>query len=164
MVQTLHSIEALPDTARIWIYQADRRLTDSEAEFVREHTGKFLESWNAHGNPLRSGFAFEHNRFLVLAVDESFNMASGCSIDTSVNLIRFLNDQLNVDFLDRKQVAFWQNEEVVLYPISSLKEAITLGHIQPDTLVFNNLMQQLGSWRKAWRVPAAESWLRRYFG
>ena len=73
--------EKQPKSARVWIYQADRALKYQESRFIEKNAKAFCEQWAAHGVALKSSFKILHNRFLILAVDEQANMASGCSID-----------------------------------------------------------------------------------
>ena len=98
-------------------------------------TTRFVEGWNAHGQKLTAGFDFLHGHFLILAVDESDHAASGCSIDSSVGLIRDLSARFEIDFLNRTKVAIWENEEVVLLPLPKLKEEVASGRLKPESLV-----------------------------
>lgn len=157
------AFDTLADTARIWIYQGSRQLTNSEAQLVRAESKKFVENWQAHGEPLKSDVSMVKNQFLVLAVDESFSLASGCSIDASVNLVKKLSSVLEVDFLDRKNVAFLIDDMVKVYPLKEIAELIKEKTISPETLVFNNMVQNLGEWKSSWLIPCSESWVNRYF-
>ncbi len=49
--------EQMPESARLWIYQADRRLTDVEARVVEETTTVFLTDWIAHGKELKASLS-----------------------------------------------------------------------------------------------------------
>ena len=151
-----------PDDARVWIYQADRAMTIGEAALVRKETEGFLQSWAAHGQELKATFSIKKNQFLIIAVDESFAQATGCSIDTSVALVRKLSDVLGINFLDRS-VAIQKDNEVFRHPRTEIKGVVNEGVIDPDTLVFNNTMQKLGDWKRDWLLPAQDSWLKRYF-
>ena len=48
------AFEEMPETARLWIYQADRPFTEKEKEYVQSETAAFLEAWAAHGADLSS--------------------------------------------------------------------------------------------------------------
>jgi len=157
------AFDTLPDSARIWIYQGPRKLTNSEAQHVRVESKKFVDNWQAHGQPLKSDASLIKNQFLVLAVDESFNLASGCSIDASVNLVKNLSSTMEVDFLDRRNVAFLIDDLVKAYPLNEIGALIDKKVIFPETLVFNNMVQNLGEWKSSWLVPCSESWVSRYF-
>jgi hypothetical protein len=47
----------------------------------------FLENWAAHGTSLVSSYQLKYNRFIILAVDQDVQSATGCSIDASVEFI-----------------------------------------------------------------------------
>lgn len=155
--------ETLPDNSKVWIYQSNRVLTTDEAIKLEMMANQFVSGWNAHGQKLSAGFEFMYNHFLVLAVDESVHGASGCSIDTSVELVRQLNASFQVDFLDRKNVAILENDRVALIELTALKNEVSSGRLTPDSKVFNNLVPTLGDFRNSWITSASETWLKRYF-
>lgn len=157
------TLDNMPDHARLWIYQADRPFSEAEESQISDITESFIGEWAAHGQKLKAAFTIEHHQFIVISVDESFNLASGCSIDASVNLIRKIQDQFNLNLLDRNKVAFWIDNEVVLHPLHELQDAIATGKIGTQTEVFNNLVQNAADWKKNWLVPAEKTWLSRYF-
>jgi hypothetical protein len=43
--------------------------------------------WAAHGTSLVSSYQLKYNRFIILAVDQDVQSATGCSIDASVEFI-----------------------------------------------------------------------------
>lgn len=160
--------EEMPAQARIWIYQASRPLSQVEETYAMELGKKFTTSWAAHGNPLQSSVKVFHQRFLVIAVDEAFNQASGCSIDASVALVKELEEKFNTSqeqfsFFDRSKVAFLHQDEIFVESTSQLKQQVAQGKIKPDTLTFNNVVNSKAQFDKEWIVPAKDSWLARYF-
>jgi hypothetical protein len=49
--------------ARVWVYQADRKLTDEETAIITETLKASLDTWEAHGKRLTaSGKVFENRR------------------------------------------------------------------------------------------------------
>lgn len=160
--------EEMPAQARIWIYQASRPLSEAEAAYALQLGQKFASSWAAHGKPLQSSVKIFHHRFLVVAVDESYNQASGCSIDASVALVKELEEKFSTaresfSFFDRTKVAFLHQEEVFVASTTQLKQQVAEGKIKPETLTFNNLVSNKAQFEEEWVVPAADSWLSRYF-
>jgi hypothetical protein len=154
--------EALPESARIWLYQADRKLTREEQDTISSKLLSFTNQWVAHNQPLRSSFLILHDQFVVLAVDESYSGASGCSIDSSVHVIRSLVDEMQVDFFNRANVAFWIDEEVKTLSLSGLAEKLEEGFWNANTIVFDNTILTIGALKSKWMVQARNSWLRRY--
>jgi hypothetical protein len=63
----------------------------------------FLENWAAHGTSLVSSYQLKYNRFIILAVDQDVQTATGCSIDSSVEFIQ-PEKKYNVDLLDKMNV------------------------------------------------------------
>lgn len=154
--------EELDSQSRIWIYQANRELTQPEQKIIRDAVRALCDQWSAHGNPLRTSFRIDHNYFLVLAVDEVFKGVSGCSIDGSVELLKTIQNQLKIDFFDRSQVAFWREEKVKLIPLKELKTTFAAGILTPSSLAFNTLVATKGDWQKYGISQAANCWLAKY--
>ena len=157
------SIDQMPDTARVWIYQSDRPFTTQEEQEIATAIQRFISQWAAHGQKLMAAFTIQHHQFIVLSVDESVAQASGCSIDASVELIRQIESHFKLNLLDRTKVAFLIDGEVTLQPFSKLKDEIIAGVIDEKTKVFNNLIEKTGDWKTNWVVPAGETWINRYF-
>lgn len=155
--------DEMPDSSRVWIYQSNKSLEPKDAELIRAYTEEFLTGWAAHGASLKGSYKILHNQFLVLAVDESFNKASGCSIDASVAVVRRISEELNLDFFDRSKVYYLDNEEIKESSLADIKKDIKAGKISKETLTFNNLVPTLGDFKSQWLTPATNSWLARYF-
>jgi hypothetical protein len=152
----------LPESARIWIYQSSRKLTPGEAEAIQQMADNFVMEWTAHGSGLNAGSTILHDFFLILAVDEKFKGASGCSIDASVRFIRQLENRFNINFMDRSKIAYFKDEVIELVDMKSIKNEIDTKTITEDTLIFDNLVQTKGELKKQWLVPARESWMKKY--
>lgn len=157
------SFDELSPQARVWIYQADRKLNEAELSLIEEAAPGFLEKWATHGKPLKSSYRIFHKQFLVIAVEETVQAASGCSIDSSVGFVRALENELEVSFTDRSKVAFVLDGEVYLEALPGLKTSIEAGKITADTQTFNNLVSNKQELEENWLLPARETWLKRYF-
>lgn len=157
------AFESLPDSARVWIYQADRKFTAEEKQQLNTYLQAFLESWSSHGRKLMASFLLPYDHFIVLAVAEEVAMASGCSIDKSVEAIRNIESQLGISLLNRNLVAFKVGENIQVLPIHTLSKAVADGSIQPGTPIFNNAVTTLLDFKNNWEVEAINSWMKRYF-
>ena len=104
--------EKLPETSRIWIYQADRAFTADEVRSVKEALDAFLSQWTAHGADLYAGYLMPYDRFIVIGLDQGAHAASGCSIDASVHFIQQLEARFGVVLLDRMNVTFKQGDQI----------------------------------------------------
>ena len=153
----------LPPDSRIWIYQASLEFTAPEAEKIEAEIRQFVTQWSAHGKQLLASGTLLHNRFVVLGTDEKSEMPSGCSIDSSVQFIRSLEAAFNASFFDRTQLAFKQQDKIITMPLNRLKEGISAGQVNPETLYFDNLVNRAANLSGQWIKPAKESWLGKYF-
>lgn len=155
--------DQMPDTARLWIYQSAQPLTEEVYEKIAEATRSFLSQWQAHGQQLKAAFCIQHHHFLILAVDEGHHAPSGCSIDASVHFIQSLEKQLGISLMTSGQVAFWIEDKIKLLPFHAIKQQVEDQVVTPKTMVFDHTIKNVGALRTHWSVPAAESWVKRYF-
>lgn len=160
--------DKLPDNARVWVYQANRPLTDADVMFIQQALHPALSQWAAHGQPLLASAQVIENRFVVLGVDEGYNLPSGCSIDSSVRTLQEISHQLgdrteSVDFFDRSAAIQAVDGSVRTIPLPMVKAAVQDGVLTPETTVFNTLVKTKAEFLADWHVRAADSWLRRYF-
>ena len=158
------NFENMPDHSRVWVYQADRFLSEEEQSTIHRLADIFIQEWAAHGSKLGASYCIRHGLFFILAVDEETAAASGCSIDASVAFIKKLEDTLNVGFMDRLKIAFRDAENTIqVLGMEEFKTLIRLSQINENTVVFNNLVQNIGELNSKWEVPAKESWHSQLF-
>ncbi|QED36963.1 ABC transporter ATPase [Antarcticibacterium arcticum] len=152
----------LPDTSRVWIYQANRSFSDTELQEITKKLEEFIASWVAHGANLNASFEIRYKRFIIIALDQAFNAATGCSIDASVNFIQQLEKDYNVDLLDKMNVSYKQGEHVAYKNLVDFRKMAKEKAVSPNTIVFNNLVNTKAEYMNEWEVPASESWHNRF--
>ncbi|AYL99650.1 ABC transporter ATPase [Mucilaginibacter celer] len=144
--------------SRVWIYQADRKLTNAEVAAIQPELDRFTTGWTAHNNQLKAKGEIRYNRFFVLIVDESQAGASGCSIDKSVHFMQQVQQHLGINLFDRFNLAYREGEEVLSLPRHGFEEKLKNGSINRETIVYNNLVQNLTELETKWEVPFKDSW------
>lgn len=154
--------EELPRESRVWIYTGSRTFTPSEESAVSELLKSFCEQWAAHGQPLNTSYKIERNQFIVMALNEDFQNPSGCSIDSSVGILRQIQASTGIDFLNRSVIPFVINKKVELIPLSNLKTGFTSGDLKSDTLTVHTLASTKGEWETNKTIPAEKSWMAKY--
>ncbi len=152
----------LPEDARVWIYQSNRKFSEAEKESIEEALETFLTQWTAHGADLKAGYLIPYHRFIVIGLDQAVNAASGCSIDASVHFIQELEKQYEVDLLDKMNVTYKQGEFIAYKPLAEFKKMAKQKAVGKKTVVFNNLVVNKGEFEENWEVPAQESWHARF--
>ncbi len=153
----------MPDSARVWVYQADQKFTEAEEHAVRDRMRQFCEGWNTHGNLMPTSFELIESQILVLAVDESQLGASGCSIDSSVRTLRDLEHILKINLTDQGKISLKKSSgELRVIPALGVKARVSAGEIDLETQVINPLIQNKADLKNLWQ-PVRNSWLNKYF-
>src|SRR6476660_5772133 len=126
--------------SRVWIYQSSRLFTVSEALQIEEMINQFAQNWLSHGTPVKGAAHLFFGQFVILIADESATGVSGCSTDSSVRIIKQVEEQFAVNMFDRQMLAFFIKEKVQLLPLAQINYALENNYLNTDTLYFNNLV------------------------
>ena len=152
----------LPNNSRIWIYQSDREFTEKEIEFISDKAEDFINQWTRHGDDLKGSFTIKYSQFLVLAVDESFNNISGCSIDSSVRFVQQLQTELQLDLMDKMNISFKDKDTINVVKLPDFQRFAKAQKITSTTIVFNNMIDTKEDFENKWEVAASKSWHKRF--
>jgi hypothetical protein len=156
--------EQLPSDARLWIFAAERPLSEAERSRVLEETDAFISQWMAHGVPLSAGRDLRHNQFVLVGVDERAAGVSGCSIDALVRRMQQLETVLGLELINNGPVLYREGNAVVRVSRDRFAELAASGTVSPSTRVFDNTLTRVGDLVAGkWEVKAAESWHGRAF-
>lgn len=147
---------SLPDSSRVWIYKADRFLSNEEVDRIQKIVDDFIPTWAAHGKKLYAEAKVVDNLWIVIAADESREGASGCSIDKIFRLVADLEKEMACSFTNRLIVAYQSDGEIKLTTLAQIKEV----GIHSDTLIYDDTIQNLAEFKQRLR-PANETWLKR---
>lgn len=148
----------MPDHARVWIYQCDRAMHVEEIEVISAILLNFTEKWTAHSKDLKASFTVLYERFIVLSVDEQQEGASGCSIDSSVRVIKSIEEELGLNLFDRTVIHFRGEYGIDTMDMHDFQNALAGGSLSSDTVVFNNMIESVGDLNQNWEVPVKHSW------
>ena len=163
----MDTIEILPrftDAARVWIYAFARTLSAPEEQNVSIVLQEFVSQWNSHGQPANGDFHLLYNKFVILA-EESASGISGCSIDSSVRVFKRLKERHGLDALNHDLIHYRNNHDISSVERAAFQELISGSQITEDTVVFNNIVQNLGEIRRGlWETKLSKSWHAQAFG
>ena len=153
---------SIADHGRVWIYTTKRPLNETEEKQISETLEKFCEKWAAHGNDLFAGHEITHHRFIVLTVDEEKAAASGCSIDSSVAVMRDIEAALNLDLFNRTRIYLATEEGIEQTDLTAARANIENGTWSGDTQIVNTTVLTKGDWIKAPLIRIRDSWMKRF--
>ncbi len=144
---------------RVWIYQSSRIYSISEALDIEETLQAFAEQWKSHGTPVKGAAYLFFGQFIILMADETATGVSGCSTDSSVRLIKEIEQQYGVNMFDRTTLSFIIKDKIQQLPLAQLPYAFQNGFLDADSLYFNNTVQTKEELENKWIIPVKESWL-----
>lgn len=148
-------IPSLPGSSRVWVFAANRLLSESEIHDISFLMRSFTEQWKSHGSELSAGFEIIHESIIIVAVDESKEPPSGCSIDKVFRLL----SQTNIDFFQRMLIwlPFCNSAKIITQEqaISQFKN----NELTTESLVVNTLVETLDQARNQLYIPLSESWI-----
>ena len=151
--------ENMPMNARVWVYASPSIMNPDQVAKARVRLYDFCEEWKAHGQELQASFSILYDRFLILLVNEEQAKASGCSIDSSVHVIQELAKSLDIDFFDRMQVAFYNQENKLDgMHMSDFSDYLKTLNNPEKVVVFNTTVQDKKGLETDFEVPVKESW------
>ncbi len=155
--------DTLQDNSRVWVYQSSREFNVEEVKAIEAKLKNFVNEWTRHGDDLKASFEIKYNHFIILAVDESFNQVSGCSIDASTHIFKQFENEFKVELLNKLNTAFKHGDHINVVSLADFQKYVKEDRIHQDTLVFNNMVQSKADLETLWEVPAIRSWHSRYF-
>ena len=91
--------------------------------------------------------------------DETATTVGGCSTDSSVHVIKAIEEMTGVQMFNRTLLAFFVKDKVQTIPQAQLNYALENGLISMDTLYFNNLVHTKSTLETEWLQPISKSWL-----
>ena len=147
------------DTSKVWIYQSSRLFTMSEALEIEATLEQFVASWKSHGEEVKGYGNLFFGQFIILMADETATGVSGCSTDSSVRIVKEIEQQYTVQLFERQTLAFVVKDKIQLLPLSQLNYAAENEFIKADTLYFNNTVLTKKELMQNWIIPINNSWL-----
>jgi hypothetical protein len=148
------------DNSKVWIYQASRLFTISEALQIEDLLNDLVKNWKAHGAPVKGYANLFFGQFIVLMADEVATGVSGCSIDSSVRVIQQIEKKFDVEMFNWQNLGFIVKDKVEIIPRQQFNYAFENNSITEQTLFFNNVVTTKKELENNWIIPTKESWLK----
>ena len=153
---------ALPGTAKVWVYPSNRKFYDTEIDGINEKIKTFLESWKSDDENFQVSYQFLYNRFIVFFADDSITPLEISDIDASVQFILQLQEEHKVNLLDKMNVCFKQGEYVQYKDLKDFKKLLKNKAVTGKSIVFDNLITTKEEFDSYWEGPISDSWYGRF--
>ena len=117
-----------------------------------------LKKWKAHNIPLTSAVTILEDHFIIIALDESKNLATGCSIDTLQKNVQEIESHLSISLMNRLNIFCKIDLDDKIICISTNKLRDKVG----ENTLFYDLTIQKKYDLLAWCKPIKEGWCKRF--
>lgn len=152
---------SLSDNAKVWVYPSSRKFYPQEIDEVTQKIKDFIFDWKTDDESFKASFQFLYNRFIVFLVEENTTV-SNADLDAQVAFILQLQQEYDVELLDKMNVCFKQGEYTQYKELKDFKKLIKNKAVTGKTIVFDNLIQTKEELENYWEVPITESWYNRF--
>jgi hypothetical protein len=150
---------ALPDAARVWVFGSDVPLNGAVADTLLAEVDRYLDSWKAHGFPLKAAREWKDNRFLIVGIDPTAEQASGCSIDGLFRQLQQIQKTIGAQLVGGGRVFYRDangtTQATTREEFNALKAR---GAVGLKTPVFDTSVTRLDDWKAKFEKPLADSW------
>jgi len=151
----------LSDEAKIWIYPCNRKFYPQEIDGLKEKLQNFIEGWKQDDAEFKASFQFLYNRFIVFVADENSELINA-DIDAQVAFILQLQEEYEVELLDKMNVCFKQGEYTQYKELKDFKKLVKNKAVTGKTIIFDNLIQTKSELENYWEVAITDSWYNRF--
>ncbi len=150
----------LSEEARVWIYPCNRKFYPQEIEEVKQKIENFINNWK-ESTDLQASYQLLYNRFIIFSTENDVEI-SNKDIDKQVAFILQIQQEYEVELLDKMNVCFKQGEYTQYKDVKEFKKLIKNKSVNSQTVVFDNLVQTKYDLEHFWEVPITESWYNRF--
>jgi len=149
--------ESFPDSARLWVFSLNGQVPDPEK--FQHGLEKFVAGWKAHGSPLKADVEILDGQLLLVAADEEYSSASGCSIDALCNEVTRLSKEAGLSVCGGGEVTFKIGQSWKAASRAEFQKLIDSDVISKETPVVDATLTSVGELRTKGVVkPLKESW------
>ncbi|WGH74341.1 ABC transporter ATPase [Tenacibaculum tangerinum] len=152
---------SLSEEAKIWIYPSSRKFYPQEIDGLQKKLHLFVEEWKADDADFKASFELKYERFIIFSAEEGSDLTNA-DIETQVAFILQLQQEYEVELLDKMNVCFKQGAFIQYKDVKEFKKLLKNKSVSAKTIVFDNLVQTKGELENYWEVPITESWYSRF--
>jgi hypothetical protein len=130
--QNLHPL------SRIWLYISKEKINGITQNNISTLFKDFHKDWESHGQPINGQLKFIKENLLVVGADYFPNGMCGRAVDAQVRFINKINEEFNLDLLNRTNIAFVKENSIVVYNYNNLDDLIKKGSVNKSSVYCNN--------------------------
>ena len=153
--------ENLSEEAKVWIYPSSRKFYQPEIPELEKKLEGFISNWKSEEEDFKASYQLKYNRFIIFSA-EGNTPFTNADIDGQVGFILQLQQEYEVELLDKMNVCFKQGEYVQYKDLKDFKKLIKNKAVNEKSIVFDNLITSKSEFEYYWEVPITDSWYNRF--
>lgn len=154
--------ESLSDDAKVWVYPASRKFYANEVDAVTKAVESFVKNWKHEDEKFKASYQFLYQRFIVLIADDAESQLSREDLDAAVGFVLELQNQYEIELLDKMNVCFKQGEYVQYKELKEFKKLLKNRAVTGKSIIFDNLVSTNYDFKNFWELPIEDSWYNRF--
>jgi hypothetical protein len=133
----------------VFVFPSSEMLSSEQILALLDHTHRFLETWNSHGQPILAEARVEESRFLV--VELKGGAASGCSKDKLFRMLEEATGLLGIRFdSSGKFFLEWQDNFIALSR-KELNDSMLNAEFLENARLFPTWISSLNEYESLWK-------------
>ena len=123
--------------SKIWLYISPVSIDSVTKKNISSLFKDFVNDWKSHGQPVNGQLKFIKENLLVVGADYFPDGMCGRAVDAQVRFINQINEGFNLDLLNRTNIAFVQQDSIVIHNYNNLGALIKKGSVNKSTVYCN---------------------------
>ena len=123
--------------SKIWLYISPVSIDSVTKKNISSLFKDFVDDWKSHGQPVNGQLKFIEDNLLVVGADYFPDGMCGRAVDAQVRFINQINEGFNLDLLNRTNIAFVQQDSIVVHNYNNLDALIKKGSVNKSTVYCN---------------------------
>ena len=123
--------------SKIWLYISSVSIDSLTKKNISSLFKDFVVDWKSHGQAVNGQLKFIKDNLLVVGADYFPDGMCGRAVDAQVRFINLINEEFNLDLLNRTNIALVQQDSIVVHNYNNLDDLIKKGSVNKSTVYCN---------------------------
>tara|TARA_B100001093_G_scaffold453792_1_gene462693 strand:+ start:16154 stop:16627 length:474 start_codon:yes stop_codon:yes gene_type:complete len=127
-------------TSKAWVYVSSQKIDDNLLSSLNNRFKEFFTDWKSHGQLIDGEFKVIDDYIIVIGAGVKNGNMCGRAVDAQIRFIKELDEQLDLDLLNRNKIAFNVNEKLSWFDFKEIQSLIKEKKISHNTLWCNTFL------------------------
>jgi hypothetical protein len=125
---------------KVWIYISNYSIDQLLHNNLNKKFNDFFVDWKSHGEKIKGEFKVIDNYIIALTATVINGSMCGRAVDAQVRLMKELDQEFQLDLLNRNKMAYLSEEKIKIFDFKDLKYLIKNNKINLNTFWCNTFL------------------------